>query len=170
MSLLRPDAVALVRRWGETVAAGATVLIGLWIALGHGYVLGGIGVVLAVLGLFWGQIAVRRARFRTGIEAPGVVEVDEAQVGYLGPSFGGFVSIEELSELQLIRFHGTRQWRLKQSDGQILMIPVAAQGAEALFDAFGALPGIDMGRVTAALDMRADAQVLWRRTARAALT
>ncbi|MEI2687828.1 MAG: hypothetical protein V9G14_17530 [Cypionkella sp.] len=88
-------------------------------------------------------MAWRRIRFAQDIDAPGVVEVDEAQIGYLGPEAGGFVSIVELVELRLLTLRGRRLWRLKQADGQALLIPVDAAGAERLFDAFATLPGMD---------------------------
>ena len=62
---------------------------------------------------------------------PGVVEVDEGQVGYLGPTFGGYVALPDLVELRLIAIRGQRLWRLKQADGQALLIPVAAAGGRA---------------------------------------
>ncbi len=82
--------------------------------------------------------------------------------------------MRELVDLRLVSLQGAAQWRLKQADGQVLMIPVAAQGADKLFDAFATLDGIDMGALTAALDAHSGpdtgAQSLWSRTARAALT
>ena len=102
------------------------------------------------------------------MSAPGVVEVDEAQVAYLGPATGGFVSLPELAEIRLIAVQGQRHWRLKQTDGQALIIPVDAAGAGALYDAFAALPGIDMGRFLAAMEAAAlPAELsppLWRRS------
>jgi hypothetical protein len=80
------------------------------------------------------------------------VEVDEGQVGYLGPSFGGFVALPDLVEVRLVTMYGRRLWRLKQADGQALLIPVDAAGAERLFDAFGSLPGMDMAALLAALE------------------
>ena len=73
-----------------------------------------------------------------------MVEVDEGQVGYWGPSFGGFVALADLVEVRLTEFHGTRQWRLRTASGEVLTVPVDAAGAEKLYDAFAALPGIDM--------------------------
>ena len=109
-------------------------------------------------------------RFQRPIAAPGVVELDEGQVGYLGPSFGGYVALRELVEIRIVTLHRQQHWRLKQSDGQVLLIPVAAIGAEGLFDAYAALPGVDMSAMAAALDSPADTQVVWRRPTHAALT
>ena len=46
-----------------------------------------------------------------------------------------------------------------------LSIPVAAQGADQLFDAFAALPGMDLARLSGALDRAPTGgpAILWRR-------
>jgi hypothetical protein len=112
-----------------------------------------------------------------------VVEVDEGQVGYFGPGIGGFVGLPDLVELRLVSVQGGRFWRLKQADGQALLIPVDAAGAERLFDAFASLPGMDTQALVTALvpvpgerSSRgavvaiSDSVVIWRRAVRAALT
>ena len=119
-----------------------------------------------VLGLAvaWAISALRRLRFAQGVAAPGVVEIDEGQVGYLGPGLGGYVALPDLVEVRLIRLHGKRVWRLKQEDGQALLIPVEAAGAERLFDAFSVLPGLDSQALLAALDNAVtEDRVVWRR-------
>ena len=80
------------------------------------------------------------------------------------------VPLRELAEIRMIDVQGRGHWRLRQADGQILLIPVSAAGADLLYDAFAALPGIDMGVLSRAVDARAGTQVLWRRPAHAALT
>ena len=115
-----------------------------------------LGATIVVLAFWWLILALRRIRFDRPGHAPGVVEVDEGQVGYLGPTFGGYVSLRELTEVQLMTLRGERHWRLKQADGQALLIPHGAAGAEALFDAFATLPGADMAVFTAALDRTED--------------
>ncbi|MGL6211938.1 MAG: hypothetical protein ACRC14_19100, partial [Paracoccaceae bacterium] len=117
-----------------------------------GYVLPPIGAVAGVLGLGWATLAWRRLRFDQGLAAPGVVELVEGQIGYLGPGAGGFVSLTEMTELRLLALRGRRVWRLKQADGQALLIPVEAAGAERLFDAFASLPGLTSADLLAALD------------------
>jgi hypothetical protein len=62
------------------------------------------------------------------------------------------VALPDLVELRLITLRGRRLWRLKQSDGQTLLIPVDAAGADRLFDAFASLPGMDSAALVAALD------------------
>lgn len=155
----------MLRRWREVIAAGAVAAAGLWLLSLGGYVLVPAGAALTALAAGWAMIALRRIRFLRGVGAPGLVEVDEGQVGYFGPTFGGFVALADLAELRLAEFHGARAWRLKTQDGQVLLIPVDAAGAERLYDAFAALPGIDMARVTAALDHGQPTLPLWRRAA-----
>jgi hypothetical protein len=163
--MIRPEVRAMLHRWREVIAAGLAGAAGLWIASLGGYVLMPFGLAVAALAGGWAMIALRRIRFLHGIGAPGVVEVDEGQVGYFGPTFGGFVALADLAELRLAEFYGARAWRLKTQDGQVLLIPVDAAGAERLYDAFAALPGIDMARVTAALDHGQPTLPLWRRGA-----
>ncbi|WP_413870143.1 hypothetical protein [Albidovulum sp.] len=163
--MIRTEVRAMLRRWREVIAAGFAGAAGLWIASLGGYVLVPFGLAVAALAAGWAMIALRRVRFLREVGAPGMVEVDEGQVGYFGPSFGGFVALADLAELRLAEFYGARAWRLKTQDGQVLLIPVDAAGAERLYDAFAALPGIDMAGVTAALDHGQPTLPLWRRAA-----
>jgi hypothetical protein len=151
MSFIRPEIIAGLARWGEVIAAGVMAALGLWLALQPGYVLPSIGLILIALGLVWGALAFRRLRFLQAGEAPGIVRVTEAQIAYLGPRIGGFIGLPDLTEIRLLTLRGRRIWKLRPASGDVLHIPVEAQGADALFDAFAGLPGIDMGALLAAL-------------------
>lgn len=185
--MIRPEVGAAVRRWREVIAAGGVAVAGLWLMRLGGWVLTPVGVGLLALAFGLGVLALRRLRFWHGVNAPGVVEVVEGQISYFGPEAGGFVALPEVIELRLVVVHGCRHWRLKQGDGQALLIPVAAAGAAQLFDAFASLPGLDSQALVAALDGDAGAArgralataghaasvigpVIWRRTAHPALT
>lgn len=186
MSLLRPEAARALHRWREMFAAGGAALAGLWLMQLGGWVLVPLGGMLIALAAVWAVMAWRRVQFVQEETAPGVVEVDERQVGYLGPTFGGYVSLDDLAELRLMVLRGERMWRLKQTDGQLLLIPVAARGADRLFDAFAALPGMDTQALVAALapsggegagrglSLSSEAgqigPAIWRRPLRAVLT
>lgn len=159
--MIRPELRAMAHRWREVIAAGSLAALGLWLIRGGGYVLVPLGLAVMALAAGWGVIALRRIRFLRGIGAPGVVEVDEGQVGYFGPTFGGFVALADLVELRLTVQFGARAWRLRTSDGQVLLIPVEAAGADRLYDAFAALPGIDMAALAAALDHEQPTLPLW---------
>ena len=152
--MIRPELRAALWRWREVLAAGGVVAFGLWAASFGGLVLVPFGLVAAALGIGLGVQAVRRLRFMQGADAPGIVEVDEAQISYMGPEFGGFVNVPDLIELRLVRMRGRRLWRFRQSDGQALLVPVDAAGAEALFDVFATLPGLDMAAARQALALR----------------
>ena len=161
--MIRPEVGALARRWREVIAAAALAAFGLWTLSGGGYVLLPLGLAIVALAAGWGLIALRRIRFLRGIDAPGFVEVDEGQVGYFGPTFGGFVALADLAELCLAEHYGARAWRLRTGDGQVLLSPVDAAGADRLYDAFAALPGIDMSALVAALDHGQPTLPLWTR-------
>lgn len=182
MSFIRPEARAALWRGREVIGAACLAGAGLWLIWLGGLVLVPLGAAIAVLAAAFGVLALRRLRFAQGGEAPGVVEFDEGQISYFGPTFGGAIALRELVELRLITASGRRMWRLKQQDGQALLIPVEAMGAERLFDAFAALPGMDTGALVAALaphgspeppgalTRASDSRVIWRHPARAVLT
>ncbi len=178
--MIRPEVLALVVR-GRDVGYGAGAMaFGLWLIWLGGVVLVTLGAAVIALGVGWAVLAWRRMRFAQGVDAPGVVEVDEGQIGYLGPSFGGYVALPDLAELRILTLQGRRLWRLKQADGQVLLIPVDAAGADQLFDAFASLPGMDTATLMAALQpdppgganvvaMNSANRVVWQRQGRRAL-
>lgn len=176
MTLIRPEVTALIARGSEVIWAAAMAGFGIWLIWLGGYLLTPLGAGIAALGIGWGVMALRRMRFAQTVATPGMVEVDEGQIGYMGPATGGFVSLPEVIEVRLIALRGRRVWRLKQADGQALLIPVDAAGAEGLFDAFSSLPGMDTSALVAALGGvpatgqslpaphdAPDMQVIWRR-------
>lgn len=161
--MLRPEIWTALSRYREVILAAVVAALGLWLLRLGGLLLVPAGAALLALAAAWATMALRRLRFAQGVGAPGIVELDERQVGYLGPTFGGYVSLDELTELRLIRVQGQRMWRLKQTDGQALLVPVAAAGAERLFDAFATLPGMDTQALVAVLGEQAENLVVWRR-------
>jgi hypothetical protein len=167
---LRPGAVRVLRRWREPLLAIAVVALGLWIAARPGPIVQGFGWVLAAFGAVAMIPALRRARFAASGEAPGVVQVDERRILYMGPTHGGTVALDELDHLSIRRdAQGRAAWVLVEGD-TLLVIPVEARGAEALFDAFTALPGLSAQAILAARDGRAEGtHRLWSRAPRPAL-
>lgn len=149
--MIRREVAQSLRRYAETIASAAICAVGGWLIWRGGYVLVPLGGAFLVLGAGLGVIAVRRLRFQPSGDAPGVVEVDEGQISYLGPQIGGAVSLPDLVEIRLLSLRGRRVWRLKQADGQALLIPVESSGADRLFDAFASLPGMDTAALVAAL-------------------
>lgn len=167
---LRPAAARALRRWREPLVAFAVIALGLWIAARPGPVVQGFGWVLIGVGGFSMIPALRRARFAASGDAPGVVQVDERRILYMGPTHGGTVALDELDHLSLRRDErGRAAWVLVEAD-TLLVIPVEARGAEALFDAFTALPGLSAQAILAAREGRAaGTHRLWSRAAHPAL-
>ncbi len=148
--MIRSGVSEWLARLREVIAAAGLGVSGLWLCRLGGNILIPIGLLMIAIASGWGLTAWRWRRFQTDVAAPGLVEVLEGQISYMGPEFGSYVSIPELIEIRMLVLYGRRHWRLKQEDGQALLIPVDAAGAGALFDAFSGLDGIDMGRVLAA--------------------
>jgi hypothetical protein len=173
MTLIRPEVAALIHRYNGAIAAGVIVLVGIWLMRLGGYVLFPVGLAVGGIGVVLTVTALRKARFAQTVAAPGIVELDEAQVGYFAPELGGFLSLDELVELRILSLRGRRVWRLKQADGQALLIPVDAAGSDRHFDAFANLPGMDSGALVAALQpsslpqggltLAAETRVIWRK-------
>jgi hypothetical protein len=147
---LRPGAVAALRRWREVLAALGLIALGVWIAAFPGPVVQGFGWVLVAVGAAALIPAARRARFAASGEGPGVVRVDERRILYMGPVEGGAVALDAMQHLSIRRLEdGRAAWILVAEDA-LLAIPVDATGADALFDAFTALPGLSPQALLAA--------------------
>lgn len=142
MSFIRPQARAALWRWREVLTGAGLAALGLWWTLGTGGLLHWLGYVLLIAAGGLLMIGVQRARFRGGAGGPGVVRVDEGQVAYFGPLTGGVVAIRDLDRLTLDPSGQPAHWVLSQPQAPDLHIPVTAEGAEALFDAFATLPGL----------------------------
>ncbi len=109
MSFIRPKARQEIARWSEVAAAVGAALVGTLLTRMGGFLFLPVGALLTLLSLGWLLNALRRLSFQRPVAAPGVVEVIEGQVGYFGPTFGGFVALDEVNELRLTDFHGARQ-------------------------------------------------------------
>ncbi len=142
MSFVRPEAREGLLRFRPILIAIAVLLLGLWWVLaGHG-ILFWVGWVTIISGgiLLW--TGFQRLRFQSGKGGPGVVRVDEGAIGYFGPLDGGAVALSEMSKLCLDPTGKPHHWILAQPGQPDLHIPLTAEGAEGLFDAFASLPGI----------------------------
>lgn len=163
---LRPEARAVLWRWREVLFAGAIGLLGLWWALGSFGVVRWIGVALLVIAAALGVAGVQRARFRQDGIGPGIVRLDERRLVYMGPLTGGAMDVADLTQVELEPAAlPAPHWILTGVGGQILEIPVNAEGAEALFDVFAALPGISSRAVLDVLERTPGARVVvWQKT------
>lgn len=152
MGLIRPELAQWLAPRREFFAALAGVAFGAWVATRGGWFFGGLGLILIALCIGWAVGSRRRLAFRRDVAAPGVLDIDEGEIRYFAArALGGSVALRDLTEIRLIRLNGHDNWRLKTRDGQALLIPIEARGADQLADAFTALPGVDMGRITGAL-------------------
>lgn len=166
--IMRPETRAILKRWREPIIAGVVVLLGLWCALATFGVLSWLGWIAVVLGLAMGGVAVQRVLFRRGGGGPGVVTVDERRVVYYGPLTGGVVDLDALARLELEpQALPDSHWILTPESGEPVAIPVNAEGADALFDAFTALAGLRTDAMLTVLRRTPDARVtLWEATPR----
>jgi hypothetical protein len=165
MSFVRPEATRTLSRWRETlIGAGVAALGALLVTTSYGLVWG-IGVVLAIAGALLALAGIQRARFRRGGEGPGLVQVLEGQVTYFGPFGGGSVSADDLSRIELDPVGGASpSWVVTAGFGDSLRIPVDAAGAEALFDVFAGLPGLDTEAMLKSLETPPGRRVtVWER-------
>ncbi len=163
--MIRPDVAVRLAPWREVVAAVATLLFSIWVFSLGGWLFWPIGAVLSLVSLVWLVAAWQRRRFRRAIAAPGVIEVDEGVIRYFGARIlGGQIALRDLSEIRLLNINNRAHWRLKSASGEALLVPLDAAGADALADAFTSLPGLDMGRVSAAVARTGPAvRTLWVR-------
>ena len=170
IDFMRPEAKALLTRWAETAAATLLTLVGLWwLWIGPGIVHLG-GGVLALIGAGLVFSALQRLRFSTDSTGVGMVELIEGEIRYLGPRGGGIVVIDHIIALSLSADGSF--WLVESFDGSILAIPRDATGAEALFDAFAALPGLDMAHLLRVIAQgpAPRARLIWRHPTRRLLT
>ncbi len=164
-SFIRPEIQALGWKWRESLFGTAMALTGLWWAFVTGGLLGYLGIVAICTGAALAFVGLQRGRFRSGGGSGlGSVDVDEGQVTYFGPLTGGVMPLREMDCLALIRSGQSPHWRL--SSGQnTLHIPMDAAGADALFDAFASLPGLNTQRMLRVLkDATAQDTVIWQKT------
>ncbi|NOE19968.1 hypothetical protein GS634_17730 [Ruegeria atlantica] len=165
MSFIRPEAKLALWRWREVLVAGFVLILGLSWINGPGGLLGWIGWLLVAVAIVLAVIGVQRARFRTGTGGQGVVTVDEGQITYFGPLDGGIIATREIERLALDPTSTPAHWVLEQPGQAVLHIPVNAEGAEALFDVFSALPGLKTEHMLAELNGgSAHPVVIWERT------
>ncbi len=151
MTFVRPELAQAARRWRDALIGCGVAALGLWWALTTNGPLEWVGWIVAAIGGGLIAAGLQRGRFRLGHDGPGVVQVDEAQISYFGPWTGGVVALSEIVAVTLDRGTDPVTWRIRQPGQGDLEIPVTAEGAEALFDAFGALPSFGTRTMLAAL-------------------
>lgn len=161
--LFRPEARATLWRWREVIAGAAVMAFGLWWAWATYSPVRWLAVVIVLAGAALTWTAVQRLRFRQGGGGAGVVQIVERRLAYWGPLTGGMIDMDDLARLTLDPTGRPVHWVLTPHRGDTLHIPVDAEGADALFDLFAALPGIQTQQMLDTLAHPGDGPVvLWR--------
>lgn len=164
---IRPEVTAALTRWRGVIGALAAGATGLWLGMRSFGSIAMLGWGLAALSPVLLLIAVQRRRFAdAGGEGPGMVEVVEGRIGYFGPTGGGFVMLDDLDEILLAGPEDARFWLLRSHGQPDLTVPLGAEGAEVLFDAFVALPGVTAALLVGAVSERGGDPAplrIWRR-------
>ena len=160
---MRPAARATLWRLRGLALALALAGLGFWWALSaYGFMrwLGWAGVTV---GLGLGLAALQRLRFGQREGGPGVVRVVERRLEYFGPLTGGIIDLDDLARLAIDGSAHPPHWVLTGPGGQVVQVPINAEGADVLFDAFAALPGLASERLIAAVQSPPAAHlVLWQ--------
>ena len=165
--LIRPEVMETLARWRGEIGAVAVGAFGGWLGF---YAYGSIAILgwaLLVLSPVLLLIAVQRRRFAdAGGEGAGVVALVEGRIGYFSPTGGGFIALDELTEIRLVPHNGARAWLLRARGSPDLLVPLGAEGDEALFDAFVTLPGLTAAQLVSAVTEEAHPRVtalIWHR-------
>ncbi|SHI02757.1 hypothetical protein [Marivita hallyeonensis] len=166
MSFFRPEAKALLRRWREALVGAALLLLGAYWSLGTTPgPLSWIGLLVVLLGAALFFAGLQRGRARHGGGGPGVVQIIERRIGYFGPLNGGIVDLDTITSINFDPTEHPSSWVITHEGGPALHIPMNAEGADGLFDAFASLPGLSPGRIAAVSQQDSDRPiVLWRRS------
>ena len=167
---LRPEARATLARWREALIGAAVAAAGAWGAVTQTGITLYLSLPAVAIGLALLWEGIRRARLPQGGGGPGVVEVDERQITYFGPGGGAAVSIDALTRVEIVTndagpFGSDLFWVFLSDGAAPLFVPGDAVGADAIFDALTALPGVDFAQATAAAGSTERRRfVIWTRT------
>lgn len=165
---MRDDVRAALVKWREVLAGLVVIALALWLDVVTFGFLRWLAVALGLIGAALVWTGIQRERFRRsgagGGGGAGIVQIDERRLVYMGPLTGGVVDLDDLDRLDLDRSGRPAHWLLTAPGGPPVAIPVDAEGADALLDAFAALPGLRVEAMLAALGRgRGPAETLWRR-------
>ena len=160
---IRPEIRGALRRGREVLAGAALALLALWLGLTSYGITRWVAMALGLAGLALVWTGVQRLRFDQGGRGPGIVTVDERRLVYWGPLTGGVMDMDGLARLDLDPGAKPAHWVLTSLRNERLEVPVTAQGAEALFDLFAALPGFSTETMLQALKgTEGPVVTLWR--------
>jgi hypothetical protein len=164
MTFIRPELRQAIWRFREVIIGIAVSLLGLyWAINGLGF-MQILGTSVAIAGALLVFAGIQRSRFRNAQGGRGLVHVDEGQVTYFGPYEGGSVVIAELARVELDPLaRPVAEWVFHAPGAAPLRIPTNAEGAEALFDVFSNLEGLQMERMLAQIRRPPETRVvIWQ--------
>ncbi len=165
---LRPEARKALMRWRDLLISAGFAALGFYWAFTTFGILSWIGWLLVIAAALFAYSGLQRLWFSRGKGGAGVVHVKEGQITYLGPFEGGVVAVTELREIVLDYAQDPPCWVLKQLGQHDVYIPLDAEGTDALFDVFAALPGLQTGPMLAALNKNdGHPIVIWQRRGQA---
>lgn len=161
---------AILSRWAETAIAALLLALALRYGVGGVRLGGWTGWVLIALAApigLWLRLAALKAMSARADLGPGVANVDERRVTYMGPETGGALSLDALRAVD-VESGAAPTWILRQDGGPTLRIPAAADGADRLPEALAALPGFSEPKALRALGAAGHAlHPVWRRASAA---
>ena len=149
----------------EMIVGASVALLGAWMVLGGRGIVTIVGVLITVGGIALCVAGWQRTRFRRDRNGAGVVSVTEGQITYFGPVTGGTIATASIGEVVLNPGNDLPpQWELRAPGVDPIRIPSNAEGAEALFDVFGGLQGLNMEELLATLaDPGPVPRIIWTR-------
>ncbi len=161
MSFVRPEVLATVRRYREALSGSLFAGLGLWLMLDGIGARFWFGSLVAMFGIGLVVAGIPRARARLGGGGAGVVDIDERRITYFGPVSGGAMA---LGDIERIAVDPGRRWVLTSDKGDQMTVPMTAEGADQLFDAFTALPGMSQATLVRVIEREVSARrVIWQK-------
>lgn len=162
---MRPEVTALLWRWREVVVSLVVVALMGWWAISSFGVMRWIAFGFTAIAVIFAVAAIQRARFGKGGGGFGAVEVDEGVVSFFSPLTGGQIEIDAMTSVLLIPTgNGHAHWQLDAPGQAPLTIPLNAHGAEALFDVFVSLDGLETEKMLRQIKQTPDKPVvIWRK-------
>ena len=172
--MIRPELAGALRRWAEPIAAVLATSVALWIVGGTSLRWGWLTLLLSAIvlsvGAVWTREAIRRVRRDLGSGGQGKLFVEERRLLYVGGLGNVQVDLDEVTRIDLAvaRPNGASRASLllHLPGAPPAMVPVEAEGGEALLSALGGLPGFDaeaLMREIARRDPAEGVSTFWRR-------
>ena len=178
--MIRPEVVALFRRWAEPAIALGGTLIALWIVgatnLRWGWLSLALAAIITVSGGLWVREAIRRVRFATGdASGAGRVFVEEQRILYVGGLGNIQIELRDVNRVDIAvsKSGGSANASvlLYTESGLPAAIPLNAEGHDAFIDALCSLPDFRFDALSAAISEQKAAEssapiiTFWRRKA-----